>query len=278
MSQPNRQENIFIENIPDTEYHKPDGFISSSQCKTILKSPAHFQNDLYTEHTTTPDLNIGSAAHYLILQPEEYPNQVAHLPEGINRRTKAGKAEYIEFEQQAEGKIVLKADEVAQVAQMADAVNAHPLASKLLKNGKAEVSGYYQDETGANCKIRPDYLRQDQHVISDLKTSLDASPEGFPRQAANFKYHLSAAMYAHGYKAITGHDLEAFIFVVVEKSPPYNLAVYEMDQESMQAGYRLYRKAIDIFNECTRLNQWPGYSENLQTLTLPKYATMNPEV
>jgi len=128
-------ENEFIAGIPDHEYHTPNGFISSSQLKTLLKSPAHFQHSLNAEHQETPALTLGRAVHCLALEPDEYPQRFAHLPEGIDRRTKAGKEAYAEFESEAEGKIVLKLAEAEQVSKVVDAIKSHPAAVLILKGG-----------------------------------------------------------------------------------------------------------------------------------------------
>jgi hypothetical protein len=128
-------ENQFIPDIPDDEYHKPNGYVSSSQLKNLLRSPAHFQHSLNSEHQETPALTIGRAVHCLALEPEKYPERFAHLPEGINRRTKAGKEAYADFLEHAEGKTILKPEEAIQVACMVNAIHAHPAAAMILKGG-----------------------------------------------------------------------------------------------------------------------------------------------
>jgi len=140
-----------------------------------------------------------------------------------------------------------------------------------------ENSAFCTDITGAKLKFRPDICIPDLDLIADIKTTQDASPQAFARDVVKYSYHLSAAMYAYGYELVTGRKLESFVFIVVEKNPPYAVAVYELDQASMQAGYRLYRQAIDKYNECTRTGHWPGYSDAIQSLSLPNWALGNHE-
>jgi hypothetical protein len=268
-------ENQFIPDIPDDEYHKPNGYVSSSQLKILLKSPAHFQHDLNSEHQETPALAIGRAVHCLALEPEKYPERFAHLPEGINRRTKAGQETYAEFLEHAEGKIILKAEEAQQVACMVNAIEAHPAAANILHSKHEtliENSAFCTDINGAKFKFRPDICIPELDLIADCKTSLIASPYGFQREIPKFHYHLSAAMYAYGYQQVTGRKLKSSILIVVEKAAPYAVAVYELDEEAMQAGYRLYREAIDLYNECTRTGHWPGYSDQVESISLRPWA------
>jgi exodeoxyribonuclease VIII len=135
-----------------------------------------------------------------------------------------------------------------------------------------ENSLFCTDPTGAKIKIRPDICIPEIDTIADIKSAQDASPQAFARDIEKYNHHLSAAMYAYAYEQATGRKLQSFIFIVVEKAAPYAVAVYELDQESMQAGYRLYREAIDLYNECTRTGHWPGYSDQVESISLRPWA------
>ena len=107
----------------------------------------------------------------------------------------------------------------------------HPTASKLFTGGVAEQSCYwsqtvYYADARAEvlCKCRPDYVKaiSGGYVIVDLKTTLDARERPFQGRAYwDLGYHLSAAHYVTGLTEIRGTPPQAFIFVAVEKEPPY---------------------------------------------------------
>jgi len=104
----------------------------------------------------------------------------------------------------------------------------------------------------------------------DLKTTEDASP-GFRKSIANFRYHVQAAWYLDGVERATGRRPEQFLFVCVEKRAPYACAVYAADAEMIEAGAKQTRMDLDKLAECKASNSWPGYSNQIETISLPAW-------
>ncbi|BAO20632.1 hypothetical protein [Pseudomonas phage PPpW-3] len=168
---------------------------------------------------------------------------------------------------------ILNPDQWAQVHAMRESVMEHPAASRLLTSvpGKAEVSFYWTDaKTGELCRMRPDWLREDDLIV-DLKTTEDASPEGFARSIAKFRYDVQDAFYSDGFEAVTGRRPKGFVFIAVEKKPPYAVGVYVLDAESKELGRAQYRKNLDSLAECVKSNNWPGYGEKIVKVALPAW-------
>lgn len=160
-----------------------------------------------------------------------------------------------------------------QVHAMRDAIMLHPAASALLKSdGVAEASAYWTDEaTGELCRFRPDFWRADG-VIADLKTTDDASPEGFAKSVYNWRYHVQAAYYTDGAQVVTQQQPKAFLFIAVEKKPPYAVGVYVLDNTSVEIGRAEYKADLARYAECKRTGQWAGYGDKIQQIELPGYA------
>lgn len=186
---------------------------------------------------------------------------------------------------------VLSQDQWDQLHQMRDAVMAHPAASALLTGapGVAERSVYWRDPvTGLLCRCRPDHWRADG-IIVDVKTTEDASPEAFARSIANWRYHVQHAYYLDGINTMrsqykpAGLDLpmpaeaRAFVFLAVEKSArvvngvALGVAVYVLDNESVQLGRLEYQQDLARIAECTRSGVWPGYGDKIMSLSLPQW-------
>lgn len=177
-----------------------------------------------------------------------------------------------EWHQNNGHRTVLPAEHFDQLRAMLESVMAHPAASALLTGakGKAEQSVYWIDAiTGQLCRCRPDFWRED-NIIVDVKTAEDASPEGFAKSIANWRYHVQHAIYVDGVKAATGKE-PRFVFLVVEKKPPYAVAVYVLDPESIALGRAEYRRDLQLYAECVRSGQWPGYGEKIQTIGVPQW-------
>ena len=247
--------------------------LSPSGAKDLLRSPAHYRAARDEPRPETPALRIGDATHCLSLEGRAaFNDRFAVAPDGIDRRTKAGKADWAAFTEAAGERTILTAAEAEPVEGMADALHAHPLIPALLERGQAEVSMIWSDaETGAPCKGRPDFARFDDGALLDLKTALDASPAGFTRAAFNFGYHIQAAAYREGAAAL-GRPISDYLLLTVEKSPPYAAAVYRLADAPLELGRRRWREAVALYSECLERNEWPGYSSSIQELTLPNWA------
>lgn len=171
------------------------------------------------------------------------------------------------------GRIVLSPEVWDQLHAMRDAVHSHPAAHALLTSvpGEAEKSVYWNDPTtGVLCRCRPDWWRDD-NVIVDLKTTEDASPEGFAKSMANYRYDVQASYYLDGVQQATRQRPKAFVFIAVEKKPPYGVGVYVLDAASLDLGRAQYQHDLRIYAECLANDNWPGYGDKIQTINLPAW-------
>ncbi|USZ80567.1 exodeoxyribonuclease VIII [Serratia phage MQ-4] len=166
---------------------------------------------------------------------------------------------------------ILNQDQWDAVHRAAKAIKDHPAASKLIGAGKAEQSVYWTDPlTGELCRCRPDWWRDD-NIVVDLKTTENAGPDGFAKSIANFRYDVQAAFYLDGIEAATGKRPRGFVFVAVEKKPPFAVGVYVLDAETLELGRAQYQHDLKIYAECQRSGVWPGYGDKIQTINLPAW-------
>jgi len=171
------------------------------------------------------------------------------------------------------GRIVLSPEVWDQLHAMRDAVHNHPAAHALLTSvpGEAEKSVYWIDPTtGVLCRCRPDWWRED-NVLVDVKTTDDASPEGFAKSMANWRYDVQAPYYMDGVKLATGRDVKAFVFIAVEKKPPYAVGVYVLDSAILELGRAQYQHDLRVYAECLANDNWPGYGDKIQTINMPAW-------
>ena len=254
-----------IESMPEAEYRAAAG-VPFSQLHRIDRSPAH----TLVRVTPTAAMELGSAAHVAILEPERFDALYAACPR-VDRRTKAGKAEAEAFEAANAGKRIIDAADHANVLRMREAVYANPMLARYLRAPHVtEASMFWTDElTGLALKGRADWISR-RGVLLDLKTSDDASVERFERSMATYHYHAQLAYYADGLAAC-GVPVSVVLIVAVEKEPPYGVAVYAIDEQSLDAGRIENRQRLKRWAECEKAGQWPGYPPHVQTITLPMW-------
>lgn len=175
---------------------------------------------------------------------------------------------------------VLSPEAFEQIFAMRDAVMNHPSAFAILHHVK--------------------------DIIGDLKTTEDASPEGFAKSIANWRYDVQHAYYIDGTRLaleqgkcnppqegkaelsvywtdpVTGVLCRCrpdfwrgypkhFAFIAVEKKPPYAVGVYVLDSEGVEIGRAQYQHDLRVYAECVRTGEWPGYGDKIQTISLPAW-------
>ena len=248
--------------------------ISRSELFKISESPEKFK--YYQEHPEppTPSLIFGQLFHAMALQPETVAEQFAVAP-NIDRRTKAGKEAFAEFEAQSEGKTIVSVDMVEQATAMCEALSRNDFVQKLLKGEKEKVFFWNDDLTGEPCKCRVDCLTElgDNLIVVDLKSTENAETEAFMRSAIKYGYDFQSAMYSKGVEVNTGKK-PLFVFIAIEKKPPYAINILQADELFICRGYDLFREYIGIYRECKQNDNWWGYLgryNQINNLALPSY-------
>jgi exodeoxyribonuclease VIII len=237
--------------------------INASALKLIAsRTPAHYLASLSKPKEESQAMKIGSAIHCAVLEPDFFEEKHVILPDGVDGRTKEGKS--IIYEAKQSGKVILSKSEADLCNQVATAVSSNKGIGNALKIGDSELSVFTNDR-----KCRLDHYNSGN--IFDLKTCNDASPNGFARQIYNFGYHIQAAWYLDTCK-MAGLEADGFIFIAVEKEPPYAIGLYELGADSMEVGRSAYQSALDKLERAKSTGDWPGYSEYLETIELPYWA------
>ena len=254
--------------LSNADYHWHPA-ISKSGLDRIDQSPAHFLSWLNQPKKETPAMAFGTAAHCWILENNQVLDRYGLAPIA-DKRTKEGKALWAESE--ASGKTILSSDDWGRLNNINDAVYSHPVANELLDNGIAE-SSVFAELLGVNVKCRPDWLH-DNSVIVDLKTTDNAGPNAFAKSVANYRYHVQAAFYTDICRE-AGIDVKAFVFIAVEKNPPFAVSVYELDADSIEVGRTLYQRNLETYRRCLETDHWQAYSNAIEVLTLPRWAMID---
>lgn len=277
--------------IDEADYHRnanllPGPSLSSTGAKLLLnKSAFHFWHDSPLNPNRPPEdekphFSVGKAAHDMLLLSERWPEHYHVLPEGFNAGHTQKWAEAIAEAGAAReaGQCVLRHSDAETVHAVAAALRRNTLAVATLTNGESEVTLCWQDpETGIWLRARPDFLPNSVRlgapvrIVPDLKfmAATNASPTGFRKAIANNGYHMSAALYSDGIKAIFGEYPTHWLHVAVEKDEPHCVALYELPGEDIERGRWLNRMAIRRFADCLSADKWPGYADEPLPVGLP---------
>ena len=219
-----------IHSMTAEEYHAdpaPEPSLSASLAKILCdRTPAHarLNHPRLTSKLPdkpTPAMDLGTAVHALLLQPD-LAEQLIVVVEANSWRTNAAKEER-DFAW-ANGLTPLLPPAFETATQMANAARAQITehTEDLFEKGLCEQVLIWQDDGGVWCRSRLDWLRIDHRSIDDLKTTAaGASPVDLSRRALSDGWDIQAAFYLRGLRAIDpGCGEPDFRFVVLESTPP----------------------------------------------------------
>lgn len=244
-AQPERPGLVF--DLDEKVYHAGKNSLSASAAKVLLgKRPP----------TNRDALDFGTLVHTFVLEPEkldrEYavldPNEIGVLKDGSPAASPTQTAAWKNAVKSAEksGLIVVSPDEWQRAHDMADAVRSHKRAAEILAAcPHREVSAYAEYAPDVIIRGRFDLLGD--NGMADLKTTIDADPDQFHRVAADYGYHISAAVYQL-IARLLGLTIERFEFINVEKSPTpggnFRVSVTELDDLFIAEGLRQFKEAV----------------------------------
>lgn len=272
--------------MTNEEYHANTTHISKSGLDLINKSPRHYYGRYLdpkrVRQKPTEAMLLGTAVHAAILEPHLFEsdffvfndrdkcNEIGGTNPRATNKYKEWKADQLES---FTGKTELTPADYLTCLRVRDSVHRHEAAKILLSNGVAEQSIFWNDkDTGAPCKMRPDWISRDTGWIVDPKTTKDASPDGFAKSVYNYRYHVQGSLYMDGYESHFKQQCEGFAFIACETEPPYAVAVYFVTEDIYKYGRTIYKEDLRRYSECLKSGIWEAYGDDFLPLQLPGYA------
>lgn len=258
-----------IKNMDIAQYHENKLILSSTGLKQLKKSTRAYIHYATVQQETKPHFDFGNAFElYLIDQingTDDFSQKVAVrdtmywkrkvMEQKPDTKSPAATTLYKElkaaFEAANAGKYIIddvgETESLEALQAMAHGCMSDQVVRGMLKNSDYQESFFWTDpETGVKLKTRPDLSKKKKQIIFDIKTCQDASPQAFARQAANLDYYLQAVCQIEG--AIhTGYfeKCDGYFWLAVEKNPPYDWCIYEMQPQDIEAIYPLYKYLLN---------------------------------
>ena len=290
------------EGVPMPDYHASP-HLGSSAFGALSQSPAAFrwQQDHPQPSNRTKALRLGSAAHTAILEPDAFESTYSLDPEPSDewlaekiakieakggdvataakgwRNTDHYRGERWKVE--GKGKEIITQDEWDKAQRIRDNLWNVPSEARDVVSmmTASEVSYAVTDPvTGLGLQCRFDLEAEWSRIFADVKTARDASAWAFGKQAYDLGYYRSHAFYRYVHKLWCGEDdISEYLYLVIETEPPFETAVFRLDEPAMQLGADSVNHLLGVLAECNRTGEWPGRSNTVQPLSLPTYAYFN---
>ena len=245
---------MIVQDMPFSEYLAIEAASSHGLQAIAKRSPFAYRNAV---EKPSDAMALGTLAHSLILEPwreSEYAIQPKY-----DRRTTVGKMAELEFLAACPGKQVVSREDWDLARGMRDAVMGRDHIRALFEaGGDAEQSVLLtHPDYDVPCKCRPDWIVEGYPLIVDLKTAQSAGERDFMRSCWSYGYQGQAWYYRHLLGLETG-ERHQFVFVVVESSPPHDVALYDLTDRELATGEEVIRKGLELYRRCTESGIWPG--------------------
>tara|TARA_Y100001963_G_scaffold72657_1_gene101084 strand:+ start:1236 stop:2030 length:795 start_codon:yes stop_codon:yes gene_type:complete len=242
----NSQTGIFYD-VPDDEYRSIDA-VGSSVVKTAASLSAAHSG---VKTGDSPSMFKGRLAHCMLLEPDSTADRYERQLEGhgSSKAVKESKASIM-----ASGKTPVTKSDWDSVSAAVEAANASPVVEELLSKGRPEVTVVWRDEsTKLMCKARIDWLRDDEFLAIDLKTTSTfggASPHTWSRQVRRYGLPIQAVHYLEGLSVVTGLVWD-WRWLALELTPPFGMTLFEPDSEVLAAGHDGWRRGLSRLKEAS---------------------------
>jgi len=283
--------NSWCPDLSDKHYHSDKTALGSSSIRTALRSLKEFYWEFQGEEKKeTKDMRLGKIIHMAILEPERF-RQCYVIEPIFEGRTQKGELttnpNCKEVKEKREAwladlgptAMVIDENEMEMITGIATSIQEYPDAMMLIEDARTEVSGYYRDpDTGLGMKIRPDMLLiGDVALITDLKSTVDAEEFKFGTQAFgdDKRYDIQLFQYAEGARLISGKDVPQVHIIAVEKTPPYEVAVYYFLREDLAQAEQDYRATLRKIKSAIEFEKWPQRQMTMQRIRTPKWFINN---
>jgi len=266
--------------IPAATYHAWPLPSSTLLNESWRYSPAHALRRM-GEPIDSASLRIGTALHLLVLEGEDAFRSQFAWGGPVNPKTgKAFGSDTDKFREwaaaiRAEGKECITTEEANAVRGMAASIVDHPGAFAHLHATKddREVSGIFRpfEDIELRAKFRADGIAPSFGAIVDLKTTQSANFWDWRSSIVKWGYHRQAALYLMGAQAC-GLDVQDFVWLVVDKEPPYAVGLYRLDMTDIGVGDTQVRELLREWHQCVESGEWPAYGDECITVSLPRWS------
>lgn len=223
---------LFDEDI--NTYHSTDA-ISSTNLREFINSPKKFEYNWLNgrEKKDCEAFKIGSALHCKVLERHKFKDLYKISPD-IDRRTKDGRETYARLmkENEENNVTMITEDQLSLVEGMALSIDHDPIALSLLQGTDRELSARVMLSNNLLIQCRPDAIKEN-HII-DIKTCTNISKFCYEIKAHG--YHLQAAFYYFILSSLFPREYEEsnFYFIAVEKTAPYEVKVFGIDNQTLR--------------------------------------------
>ena len=206
--------------------------------------------------TSSDDMDRGTLAHLMILEPHRVESEVA-----IWHGSRRAGADWDQFEAANDGKLIMRARDFAEVQTGAMIASNMPDVRDILAGCEVEMACLWSEGSVA-CKGLVDAIgKTTAHgtvTLADIKTTKRLDNRSIEKIIVDLKYRESMAMYRRCVAMVRGVRPDAIrvplIFVRLE--PPYGVHVYDLTSDGLDWAEKRMLKVYSEVERCLDSGIW----------------------
>ncbi len=236
----------------------------------------------------TKVLTDGTMVHTALLEPEEFPQKYQIMPayeldeENVTKKGEKPKVlkqsgyyrgKVAEFEKMcaAGNRDMVTQTDYDMAYAFGKKIRADSTAGRFYKRGTASEAVVVGHIHGVLCKCRIDSLAEGGMPSgADIKTIADAHKALWLIAVKKYGYYFQAAFYLALMKDAGLIDPN-FLFIVCDKSPPWEIVVEEVMPRTLQLGALHIKKALATYQQCVKDDKWLFYPQGIQETEMSDY-------
>jgi hypothetical protein len=231
--------------------------ISSSALKEAAKSLRHLVHYKNKPKETKGHFDFGNACELYFIDQDAFYRDVAVFDDSevcnelISTSSKSPRATNVykdwkaKFDKENEGKYIIPFDGVDSfdvIVKCYELFKQHEFAQAVCSGNYQDPFEWTDEKTGLKRYARTDIFNEPLNFITDLKT--DHSGD-FEKACNNMDYFLQAFDQIEGaVQSGKMMQVEHYYWLVITKTPPYAVDVYELDLDSLLKVEEKYRSTL----------------------------------
>lgn len=279
------------------EYLSHTEMLSRSDLMQILSCPAKWKKGI-PRRDGTWSTDFGSLIDCCLLQPHKL-EEFYKVPPLVYLNSKGKEAEWTwksstcrQWKQVQEdgGFSVCTREELDEASEVVKSMiydsECGSQLVDLLKQSVKQVflaADYTDKETGITVIVRvmTDIVPHKSDILSkslvDLKTARSAHPRSWRKAVFEEGYHVQGALNLDVFNASHPDERLDFRHIIVENTPPFQMARRCLSQEYVELGRMKYLAALKLYCWCKANDKWPGYRDPNATMLADGFELCEPE-
>jgi len=257
--------NRFIDNMPNEKYHSLNSV--SKTTLDLVHDDGHYAKwakDCPQDDEKLKTFDFGDAMHAICLEPDRLKSEFIVMPKfGQKAVDKTAKVEWLLEHKHLKA---LTEEDYKKLNLMFESVMAyHPTRELIEAEGAAERSYFWTDEeTGLDCKCRPDKELLSRGLIIDVKTT--PSIAKFAYSVDDYRYYVQDPWYCDGVSKVNNDSHVRMEFLVIQKTIEcgrYPVALLKLPEDATIYGRDIYRQDLNQYRDFLESDQ-PAQTRELE--------------